>query len=162
MDIRRIESVVTEMENMLNDIQSECNDFNFQRGEWYDGKLIELRSGLITAHDFNKTVWEYMINLHDPVGDNVYSIISCMRGLIKNYKVFKREFEQLKMIIKENPVQKPWDWKEYDVTYVEDGVDSSFQQTCKIFGQNEELALKQLQRNEPSIMITKIEEANHD
>lgn len=156
MDIRRIESVVSDMEDLLNDIQTECNDFNFQRGEWYDGKLIELRSGLITAHDFNKTVWEYMMNLHDPVGDNVYSILSCMRSLIRNYKVFKREFEQLKTIVKDNPVHKPFDWKEFDVSYIEDGID--YHQTCKVFAQNEELALKRLQSNEPSIKVMKIEE----
>ena len=159
MKTERLKTAVKVLQAALEEIQREVNDFHNERSEWYDKQLQLLRSGLMNDPQFDKFVWREQKEMHTGLDDTLYAIQNLVRNLDKGYENFCQTREHLHRVVSGSPFHKPWDWKEWRITFEEKGC--SVPQVEDYYGPSSEYAKQKcLQYHEKydPIQITRIEE----
>ena len=115
MKAERLKVAVEQLTAILQDMQSEVNEYDCQMSEWYWEQLTQHHSGLSTNEEFhNETVLPYRDLYRD---FSMSDVIRRLESLEKTVVFFNENSEKLKKNIREAKNRVPAGWKRWEVTY---------------------------------------------
>lgn len=136
MESKRLETAVENMLSVLNEIQTELNEYDEKQSKWYDHQLEQFYSGLMSKEEFRQNVFNEFQNTNRML--EVCHIVSMVASLPKRYAAFQDLSNKVDGIIKGAIERVPDGWYRFDVAY--DKEPCAVPQHTAVFAPNEEVA----------------------
>ncbi len=122
MKIERLNAALKEMQEIAEELQSEVEEFNAKKSDWYDRNLMLNYSGLMDDKEFQENVWNVM---HKQLSNDFDSTIHTLQWAMEKFSERFEEFEKVSStfdaIRSKEKDRVPEGWKSYKVKYNEKG-----------------------------------------
>lgn len=163
MKKERLKAAIDELTSIIDEMQTEVNEFHAKKGDWYDFHLQLYRSGLMTDKKFDRDIWSEYHSMRTCFGDDLYALQRLVIILDKRYESFNHLREHLDRVVSCS-LTKPHDWKEFEVEFN----DSDCGHTVKnrFFAPSENYAvhmcMKYNKYDDKDVDIIKVKEVSHE
>ena len=163
MKKERLKAAIDELTSIIDEMQTEVNEFHAKKGDWYDFHLQLYRSGLMSEEQFERDIWKETQSMHTCFDDDLYALQRLVIVLDKRYESFKQLREHLDRVIACSRT-KPHDWKEFEVEFKDS--DCGHVEKNRFFAPSENYAVQMCMKHnkyeENEVDILEVKEVSHD
>lgn len=116
MKKERLKAAIDELTSIIDEMQTEVNEFNAKKGDWYDFHLQLYLSGLMSDEQFDRDIWKEAMSMRTYLDDDLYALKRLVIVLDKRYESLKQLMEHLDRVVACSR-RKPNNWKEFEVKF---------------------------------------------
>ena len=148
------------MTSIIEEMQTEVNEFNAKKRDWYDFHLKLYLSGLMSDEQFDRDIWKESRIMRTYLDDDLYALQRLVIDLDKTYESFKQLREHLERVVACSRT-KPHDWKEFEVEFKDS--DCGHVEKNRFFAPSENYAVQMCMKyKENEVDIIEVKEVSHD